>query len=95
MWAAADLMSDARAPAPLVEVVPSVGPRLLLIAGREAEETAAARLLQGAAPAITVWSLPDTAHIQALATHPAGWEARVAAHLSDRLNDRVAPRQVP
>jgi dienelactone hydrolase len=85
MWSIADLMTDAAAPAPLVELMPAVGSRLLLIVGNDPAEVAAAPLFAVAAPDIEVWSLPDTPHMGALGTHPDEWEARVIDFLDARL----------
>jgi hypothetical protein len=54
---------------------------ILLIVGDDPAEASAAPLLEAVAPEMEVWRLPDTPHIQALARHPAEWEARVIAFL--------------
>ena len=85
MWTAADLMTDAPTPLPLTDLVAEVGPRLLLVVGNDAAETRAAPRFHAAAPSITIWALPDTGHIRALATHPDEWEDRVVGFLAERL----------
>lgn len=88
MFGGADLMTRAVPPTALHTAVATMaGERVLLIAGEQPEEASAARFLQSAAidGVVTVWELPDTPHIAALADHPEQWESRVVGFLDDAL----------
>jgi dienelactone hydrolase len=86
-WGAADLLSGASAPPPLVDAVAGLGDRrLLLISSDDPADRAAGPRLRGAAPdRVELWEPPDTGHTQALATHPEEWTARVLAFLAANL----------
>ena len=87
MWQAADLMTSAAPPLALRDSVMSLDDRhILLIAGANADEAAAAADLVATAPEnVTVWRLPDTPHISGLAWHPAEWEENVTTFLAGHL----------
>jgi uncharacterized protein len=85
MWAA-ELMTDATAPRPLVELVPAIESRLLIIVGNDPAEAAAAPRLTAAAPSLRTWMLPDTPHMRSLERHPDEWDRRVIGFLSERLD---------
>lgn len=64
--------------------------KLLLVAERG--EIRAGQLYRRTAPGtVTLWKLPDTAHLQAYATRIAAWEDQVVGFLQKNLR----PRQVP
>jgi dienelactone hydrolase len=84
MYEVAALMTEAPRPIRLVDSVTAAAARVpvLLVVGNDAAEVAAARGFVAAAPALEVWRLPDTPHIQSLPTHPREWEARVVGFLA-------------
>ena len=59
---------------------------LLVVAGTEGEESAAAASLRSVDPRrVQVWTVPEAAHTQGLDTSPEEWERRVVGFLDDAL----------
>ena len=84
----ADLLTAADQPETLQAAVAAAAPRpVLLIAGADMpDEPRAGRFIQEGSPAtVQLWVAPDTGHTEALATHPAEWEARVTSFLVGAL----------
>jgi pimeloyl-ACP methyl ester carboxylesterase len=90
-YTAADLLSDASRPMPMRDAIAGAAPRpfLLVAAGSDPDEVAAARWFRAASPrSVSVWVVPGTGHTAGLATDPRGWEARVVAFLEGALLGR-------
>jgi fermentation-respiration switch protein FrsA (DUF1100 family) len=84
----ADLLSSASPPVTLRHAVAVAAPRrvLLIAAGNVADESAAARFIQGASPeTVEVWSVPGAGHTGGLRVQPAEWERRVTNFLDGAL----------
>jgi dienelactone hydrolase len=91
VYGAADLLSPTGPPISLRAAVAAAAPRpvLLIAGGAMVDEVHAARHIQAGSPAtVQVWVAADTGHTDALATHPATWEARVTSFLDDALDVR-------
>jgi hypothetical protein len=58
---------------------------VLLISGADAPERRANPVYAAGGVSTTLWELPDTAHTQALATHPLEYERRVTGFLATAL----------
>jgi pimeloyl-ACP methyl ester carboxylesterase len=72
------LLSGVAPPERLADAVARIQVPVLLITGSAQQESAYGARYAAAAPGtLTWWSLPDTGHIQALATHPEVYEQRV------------------
>jgi hypothetical protein len=86
MWGLADLMSEASPPVPLVDAVARAADEvpMLIIVGTALDESAAAPLLEQAAPGLRVWDV-DAPHIGALARFPDEWEAQVIGFFDEAL----------
>jgi pimeloyl-ACP methyl ester carboxylesterase len=85
-YSVADFLSDTGPPIPLVEAVNTIAPRpVLLISGADAPERRANPVYAAGGVSTTLWELPDTAHTQALATHPHEYERRVTGFLATAL----------
>ena len=87
----ADLLTRASRPIDLRTAVVTAAPRpvLVIAGGTVAQERAAGRRLQAAAPAtVTLWEVEGAGHIAGLRTAPTQWQSRVGAFLDDAL--RVA-----
>ena len=88
LYNAADLLTAADQPGTLRAAVAAAAPRpvLLIAGGAIPDEARAARFIQGGSPAtVQLWVVPGAGHTDALATHPAEWEARVASFLAAAL----------
>jgi uncharacterized protein len=85
----ADLMTSADKPTQLRDAVDAMTPeqRVFVINAATAQpEVAAAEALTTVAPDIvSTWIVPDSGHIEALATHPHEWEQRVISFLDNSL----------
>jgi len=83
------LLSSDAMPVPLRESAKVASPRPILLVVGEAtpDEAHAASHIAGDADNVTVWGVPGSGHIGALATAPAEWEARVVGFLEDALLD--------
>ena len=92
--AAADLMTGASPPMPLLDAVALIAQRpVLLIAGNAHSELGFNERYAAAAPgSTTLWSLPDTPHVGAIHVHPSEWERRVTEFLDAAL---LHPRTGP
>ncbi len=79
MFGMVRLLGSASPPEPLIDAFRRIGDRpVLLIAGNDPAEAELGPVFASAAPStVTLWSLPDTAHIQALAIHPDEYRTRV------------------
>jgi pimeloyl-ACP methyl ester carboxylesterase len=79
MFGLVQLLGSPSPPEPLVDAFKRIGERpVLLIAGNDPSEAELGPLYASAAPeTVTLWSLPDTGHIQALSTHPDEYRTRV------------------
>ena len=79
MFGLVRLLGGVPPPEPLTNALRRIGDRrVLLIAGKEPPEAELGSVYEAAAPAsVTLWSLPDTGHIQALSTHRGAYRARV------------------
>ncbi len=79
MFGLVRLLGSVAPPEPLVDAFRRIGERpVLLIAGNAPAEAELGPLYASVAPeAVTLWSLPDTGHIQALSTHPDEYRTRV------------------
>ena len=80
MFGLVRLLGTASPPQPLIDAFRRIGVRpVLLIAGHDpAEAEALGPIYAAAAPGtVTLWSLADTGHIQALSTHPRAYRTRV------------------
>jgi dienelactone hydrolase len=89
----ADVLTDAHPPVSLRSAVAQAAPRpvLLITAGTEAEEAAAATYIRSGAPSsVTVWNVPAAGHTRGLATQPGEWERRVVGFLLESW-DRPPP----
>jgi dienelactone hydrolase len=87
MFGTADLMTSASQPIPLAAAVRAMhSTPLPLIAGSDPQEESANRAFVAVAPdRASLWELPDTPHIGALAWHPGEWEQRVVGFLDATL----------
>lgn len=88
MFTGADLLSDASPPMSMRAAIATAAPRpfLLVAGGAVADEVVAGRWFQEAAPsAVTVWTVPGSPHIGALATAPTAWERTVVSFLDAAL----------
>jgi uncharacterized protein len=85
MFGLVRLLGSASPPEPLSQAFQGIGNRpVLLIASSEPHEAQLGPVYASAAPgSVSLWSLPDTPHTQALATHPDEYGARVLS-LFDR-----------
>jgi uncharacterized protein len=85
------LLSSAPTPPSLASSLRATAPRpVLLIASKG--EIQGDRTLRRASPSnVRVWELPDTGHMEGLATHPAEWESHVIGFLDQSLG--IAPAQ--
>jgi hypothetical protein len=79
MFGMVRLLGNAPPPEPLIDAFRRIGDRpVLLIAGHDPAEAELGPVYASAAPGtVTLWSLPDTGHIQALSTHPRAYRTRV------------------
>lgn len=79
MFGLVEVLGPASPPEPLLDAFRSIGNRpVLLIAGKDPGEAELGPIYASAAPGtVTLWSLPDTAHIQAISTHPDEYRTRV------------------
>ena len=70
----------------LQDLVPTIAPRpvLLVATGRDIEQTMN-RAYHAAAPATTLWELPDVGHTHGLQAHPAEYERRVVGFFDRHL----------
>jgi dienelactone hydrolase len=90
-WAtrhAADLMTSAKPPPKLRDAVAATAPRPIMIiaAGTQPPEIAAARVFQAAAPdSVELWIAPGAGHTEAYDVHPVDWETRVVDFLDRTL----------
>jgi pimeloyl-ACP methyl ester carboxylesterase len=67
-------------PLPLIDLVARIDVPVLMISGAPSNERKLDPIYAGTAPdVITLWSLPDTPHTQAVRTHPVEYERRVLA----------------
>jgi uncharacterized protein len=81
MFGLVRLLGSASPPEPLTEAFRAIGDRpVLLIAGNDPPEAELGPIYAAAARStVTLWSMPDTGHIQALSTHPDEYRTRVLA----------------
>lgn len=79
MFGLVRLLGPVSPPGPLTDAFRRMGTRpVLLIAGNDPPEAELGPVYASAAPAsVTLWSLPDTGHIQALFVHPGEYRTRV------------------
>jgi pimeloyl-ACP methyl ester carboxylesterase len=79
MFGLVRLLGAPSPPEPLVDAFKRIGERpVLLIAGNDPSEAELGPLYASVAPeTVTLWSLPNTGHIQALSTHPDEYRTRV------------------
>jgi pimeloyl-ACP methyl ester carboxylesterase len=79
MFGLVRLLGSPSPPEPLVDAFKRIGERpVLLIAGNDPSEAELGPLYASVAPeTVTLWSLPNTGHIQALSTHPDEYRTRV------------------
>ncbi len=79
MFGLVRLLGPASPPGPMTDAFRRMGDRpVLLIAGNDPAEAELGPVYASAAPtSVTLWSLPDTAHIQALSVHPGDYRTRV------------------
>lgn len=93
-FALVDVLAPEPRPLPLIEVVTRIGAPVLMISGAPSNEQKLDPVYTDAAPdVITLWSLPDTPHTQALRTHPVEYERRVMAVFDGSLlGDRLKAR---
>jgi pimeloyl-ACP methyl ester carboxylesterase len=83
-FALVDIIAPEARPQALIDLVRRIDVPVLMLAGAPSNEQKLDPIFAEAAPrAITLWSLPDTPHTQALRTHPAEYERRVLS-LFDR-----------
>ena len=85
---AAGLMTSADHPTPLRESIAAFRDQraLIISAGTQPAEIAAAQVFDDAAPAVVdVWIAPDASHTTAFRTHPDEWERRVIEFLDGAL----------
>ena len=87
MFGLVGLLGPQPQPEPLVDSFKALGDRpVLLIAGNDPPEAELGPVYEAAAPGrVTLWSLPDTGHIQALSTHPDEYRTRVLAMFAGEL----------
>lgn len=85
MFGLVQFLAPASPPEPLSQAFQRIGDRpVLLIAGQAPPEAELGPVYASAAPgSVTLWSMPDTPHTQALTTHPDEYRARVLS-LFDR-----------
>ena len=75
-----DVLAPEPRPLPLIDLVARIDAPVLMISGAPSIERKLDPVYTDAAPdVITLWSLPDTPHTQALQTHPVEYERRVIA----------------
>jgi pimeloyl-ACP methyl ester carboxylesterase len=75
-----DVLAPEPRPLPLIDLVARIDAQVLMISGAPSIERKLDPVFIDAAPdVITLWSLPDTPHTQALRTHPVAYERRVIA----------------
>ena len=69
-----------------IDLIPRIEAPVLMISGAPSNERKLDPLYADAAPGvISLWSLPDTPHTQALRTHPGEYERRVITLFDDVL----------
>jgi pimeloyl-ACP methyl ester carboxylesterase len=93
-FALVDILAPEPRPLPLIDLVAGIEVPVLMISGAPSNERKLDPEYADAAPdAITLWSLPDTPHTQALRKHPVEYERRVISVFDGALlGDRaVAP----
>jgi uncharacterized protein len=79
------LLSGGAEPAPLARVVGRIHVPVVLIASGARDEYALARAYaRRIGPSATIWHVPDAAHTEPLARHPAAYAARVTRALAIR-----------
>lgn len=75
-----DVLAPEPRPLPLIDLVTRIEAPVLMISGAPSSEQKLDPVYTDAAPdVITLWSLPDTPHTQALRAHPIEYERRVIA----------------
>ena len=73
-------------PEALIDLMPRIEASVLMISGSPSNERKLDPIYADAArDTITMWALPDTAHTQALRTHPAAYEHRVLTFFEEEL----------
>lgn len=79
-FALVDVLAPEPRPLPLIDLVARIEAPVLMISGAPSNEQKLDPVYTDAAPdVITLWSLPDTPHTQALRIHPAEYQRRVIA----------------
>jgi hypothetical protein len=75
-----DVLAPEPRPLPLIDLVARIDAPVLMISGAPSNERKLDPIYANAAPdLITLWSLPDTPHTQALRVHPVEYEQRVVS----------------
>ena len=89
-----DVLAPEPRPLPLIDLVARIEAPVLMISGAPSNEQKLDPVYADAAPdVITLWSLPDTPHTQALRTHPIEYERRaIAAFDASLLGDATRAR---
>ncbi len=86
MFVLVDVLAPEPRPLPLIDLVAEIDAPVLMISGAPSIERKLDPVYTDAAPdVITLWSLPDTPHTQALQTHPVEYERRVIAMFDGSL----------
>ena len=87
-FALVGILAPEEAPDPLIDLVPRIEAPVLMISGSPSNERKLNPIYAGVSQdRITLWSLPDTPHIQALRRHPDGYERRVVTVFDALLGD--------
>ena len=89
-----DVLAPEPRPLPLIDLVARIETPVLMISGAPSNERKLDPVYTNAAPdVITLWTLPDTPHTQALRLHPIEYEQRVIAVFDGSLlGDGLAVR---
>lgn len=86
MFSLVAILAPEPEPLPLIEAIPLIRGPILLIAGEPTNEQKLAPLHAAAAPdLVTLWSVPDAPHTQALRTHRVAYEERVVSFFDAAL----------
>ena len=86
MFSLVEILAPEPEPLPLIEAIPRIRGPVLLIAGEPTNEQKLAPLhATAASDLVTLWSVPDTPHTQALRTHRVAYEERVVSFFDAAL----------